>query len=113
MSRSSATQTRAVILQQSADFWLRFDCYYESYPQCLLQTLYMSAAERTQWWHNFFDQARTPPCCLDPHFSLKLQRRGPVSAPLYRGSHLWNVFRSIEQDDSCTTTVEMSGSTGA
>ena len=29
-----------------------------------------------------------------------------MSAPLYRGSLLWNVFRSIEQDDSCTTTVE-------
>ena len=113
VSRSSATQTRALIVQQSADFWLRFDCYYESYPQCLLQTLSMSARERTHWWRNFFNKAQTRPCCLDPHFSLKLQRMGPVSAPLYRGSLLWNVFRSIEQDDSCTTTVEMSGSTGA
>ena len=101
-----ATQKRAIILQQSADFWLRFDCYYNRYPQCLLKTLHMSSADRAQWWRNFFDPTRTPPCCLDPHFSLKLQQRGPASTPVHRGSHLWDALQSIARDDSCTTTIE-------
>ena len=105
-SSAPASLKRALILQQSADFWLRFECYYDKYPQCLLQTLSMSSADRSRWWRNFFDQTRTPPCCLDPHFSRKLQQRGLASTPVHRGSPLWEVLQSIARDDSCTTTIE-------
>ena len=95
-----------MILQQSADFWLRFDCYYTRYPYALLQTLDMTPAERAAWSARFLDPERTPPCCLDAHCSLKLQERGAEAPDLPTSAAVRGALQCVDQDDSCTTTVE-------
>ena len=52
------------------------------------------------------DRERTPPCCLDFHCSLKLQERGLEAPDLLSSAPVIGALRCVDQDDSCTTTIE-------
>jgi hypothetical protein len=93
-------ERRALVLTQSADFFMRFDLHYESYPRCLMK-LRLPGQRNGQLLERMM---ALPQCCLDGPFT---RRAVNTHAPSdFDTSNFDHVLQSIDRDDSSVSIVE-------
>eukprot|EP00971_Amphidinium_carterae_P150075 2974853-Amphidinium_carterae.1 len=95
--------TRALLLQQSADFSLRFDLHYNAFPRQWFTPAAMFSAEALE---DIIQRAATlPACCVDTLFTQRLLQKWPSGEGLPR-SVLQSALKSISSEDSACCIVE-------
>jgi hypothetical protein len=93
-------ERRALVLTQSADFFMRFDLHYEAYPRCLMK-LRLPGQRKGQLLERML---ALPRCCLDGPFTRRaVQTHVPSD---FDTSNFDHVLQSIDRDDSCVSIVE-------
>ena len=93
---------RAMVVQQSADCWMRVDCYWESSPRSTLSILTEDAAGVQSFWNGFENKEL---CCHNASFDRTLQTE--YSAEERQSSDFKCCMKSIDQDDSAVSAIEV------
>ena len=90
--------SRAIVLQQDAEFWLRFDLHWDALPRTWFKLRLGMDIDSF-----LAELARTPPCCKDKWFTQQAEKKPRAAF----GKPLLQALESVDLDDSSSTVVEV------